>query len=78
MVAEPQKIQCPPLCINDPTDNEELRQQAAAAVEAAPNPASRHRVFTPQDSTVLYRQIDNFGLKHRVMFDWLDQVLDQR
>jgi hypothetical protein len=28
--------------------------------------------------TVLYRQIDNFSLKHRVMFDWLDEVPGQR
>jgi pimeloyl-ACP methyl ester carboxylesterase len=78
MVAEPQQIRCPLLCLNDPSDNEELRQQAAAAVEAAPNLASRHRVFTPEDGTVVYRQIDNFSLKHRVMFDWLDEVLNQR
>jgi hypothetical protein len=77
LVAEPQKIQCPLLCLNDPSDNEELRRQAAAAVEAAPNPASRHQVFTPDDGTVLYRQLDNFSLKHRVMFDWLDEVLGQ-
>jgi pimeloyl-ACP methyl ester carboxylesterase len=75
LVAEPQKIQCPLLCLNDPSDDEELRRQAAAAVEAAPNPASRHQVFTPDDGTVLYRQLDNFSLKHRVMFDWLDEVL---
>jgi hypothetical protein len=78
MVAEPQRIRCPLLCLNDPSDDEELRRQAAAAVEAAPNPASRHRVFAPEGGTVLYRQIDNFSLKHRVMFDWLDEVLDQR
>jgi hypothetical protein len=29
MVAEPQQIRCPLLCLNDPSDNEELRQQAA-------------------------------------------------
>jgi pimeloyl-ACP methyl ester carboxylesterase len=78
LAAEPQRIQCPLLCLNDPSDDEKLRQQAAAAVEAAPNPASRHRVFTAEDGTVLYRQIDNFSLKHRVMFDWLDEVLGQR
>jgi pimeloyl-ACP methyl ester carboxylesterase len=77
LVAEPQKIQCPLLCLNDPSDNEQLRRQAAAAVEAAPNPASRHQVFTPEDGTLLYRQLDNFSLKHRVMFDWLDEVLGQ-
>ena len=78
LAAEPQQIQCPLLCLNDPSDNEELRRQAAAAIEAALNPASRHRVFTPDDGTVLYRQLDNFSLKHRVMFDWLDEVLGQR
>jgi hypothetical protein len=76
--AEPQQIQCPLLCLNDPSDNEELCEQAAAAVKAAPNPASEHRVFAPEDGTVLYRQIDNFSLKHRAMFDWLDEVLKQR
>lgn len=78
MVAEPQQIRCPLLCLNDPSDNEELRRQAATAVEATQNPASRHRVFAPKDGTVLYRQLDNFSLKHRVMFDWLDEVLNQR
>jgi hypothetical protein len=34
--------------------------------------------LAPEDGTVLYRQIDNFSLKHRVMFDCLDEVLDQR
>jgi hypothetical protein len=74
----PQQIRCPLLCLNDPSDDEKLRQQAAAAVKAAPNPASRRRVFTPEDGTLLYRQLDNFSLKHQVMFDWLDEVLDQR
>ena len=78
LVAEPQKIQCPLLCLNDPSDDGELRRQAAAAVEAAPNPASRHQVFTPDDGTVLYRQLDNFSLKHRVIFDWLDDMLGER
>lgn len=78
MVAEPERIQCPLLCLNDPTDQEELRRQAAAAVEAAPSPASRHQLFAPEDGTVIYRQLDNFSLKHRVMFDWLDEVLGQR
>jgi hypothetical protein len=54
------------------------RRQAAAAVEAVPNPASRYRVFTPEDDALRYRRLDNFSLKHRVMFDWLDEVLDQR
>jgi hypothetical protein len=54
------------------------RPQAAAAVEAVPNPASCHRVFTPEDDILRYRQLDNFSLKHRVMFDWLDEELDQR
>jgi hypothetical protein len=76
--AEPHNIQCPLLCLNDPSDNQELRQQAEAAIKAAPNPASRHHVFTPEDGTVLYRQLDNFSLKHRIMFDWLDEVLNQR
>jgi hypothetical protein len=75
--AEPQRIHCPLLCLSDSSDNDELRQQAADAVAAAPNPASRHQVFTPQDGTVYYRQLDNFSLKHRVMFDWLDEVLQQ-
>ena len=78
LAAEPERIRCPLLCLNDPSDNEELRQQAAAAVEAAPNPASRHRIFTREEDTLLYRQLDNFSLKHRVMFDWLDEVLGQR
>jgi hypothetical protein len=76
-MAEPQRIQCPLLCLNDPSDDQELSQQAAAAVEAAPNPASRHQVFVPEDGTLLYCQLDNFSLKHRVMFDWLDEVLGQ-
>jgi len=33
--------------------------------------------FTPEDGSS-YRQIDNFGLKHRTMFDWLDDVLNQQ
>jgi hypothetical protein len=50
---------------------------AAAAAEAAPYAGSRHRVFAPEDDAVLDRQIDNFTLTHRVIFDWLDEVLDQ-
>ena len=78
LIAEPQQIQCPLLCLSDPSDSEELRQQAEAAIKAAPNPASQHRVFTPDEGTTMYRQLDNFSLKHRVMFDWLDEVLGQR
>jgi hypothetical protein len=49
----------------------------AGAEAAAPHPASRHRVFAPGDGTVLYREIDNFGLMHPVMFDSRDELLDQ-
>ena len=76
-MAEPQKIQCPLLFLNDPSDDGELRRQAAAAVRRHRS-GHRHQVFTPDDGTVLYRQLDNFSLKHRVIFDWLDDVLGER
>jgi hypothetical protein len=40
------------------------------------HPAGANRVFAPEDGALRYRQIDNFSLTHRVMFDWPDEVLD--
>jgi hypothetical protein len=34
-------------------------------------------LFTLEDATSSYRQLDNFGLKHRAMFDWLDEVFSR-
>jgi hypothetical protein len=36
----------------------------------------RARVWATQVVNAAYRQVDNFGLKHRTMFDWLDDVLN--
>jgi hypothetical protein len=68
-------ISVPFLCLNDSSDGTSLIDEAARAIASSPNPLSAHRVFTPQDGTSGYRELDNFGLKHRVMFDWLDEVL---
>jgi hypothetical protein len=68
-------ISVPLLCLNDSSDGTSLIDEAARAIASSPNPLSAHRVFTPQDGTSGYRELDNFGLKHRVMFDWLDEVL---
>jgi hypothetical protein len=68
-------ISVPFLCLNDSSDAADLIDSAARAITSSPNPLSAHRVFTPQDGTSGYRELDNFDLKHRAMFDWLDEVL---
>jgi hypothetical protein len=65
------------LALNDSHDYPELLQQARAAAAAIANKNATVRAFTPEDGSS-YRQIDNFGLKHRTMFDWLDDVLNQQ
>jgi pimeloyl-ACP methyl ester carboxylesterase len=67
-------ITCPTLALNDSHDYPELLQQARTAAAAIANKNATVRVFTPEDGSN-YRQVDNFGLKHRTMFDWLDDVL---
>jgi hypothetical protein len=64
-----------PLGLNDSRDYPELLQQARAAASTIANKNTTVRVFTPEDGSN-YRQVDNFGLKHRTMFDWLDDVLN--
>ena len=70
-------ITCPTLCLNDSHDYPELLQQAREAVATIANKRTDLHLFVPEDGTS-YRQLDNFGLKHRVMFDWLDEVFDDR
>jgi hypothetical protein len=67
-------ITCPTLGLNDSKDYPELLHQARTAASTIANKNSTVRVFTPEDGSN-YRQVDNFGLKHRTMFDWLDDVL---
>lgn len=74
MTVDTSTITCPTLCINDSHDYPELLQQARAAIANITQPGTRQHLFTPADGSN-YRQLDNFGLKHRVMFDWLDEVL---
>jgi hypothetical protein len=76
MKADTTTISCPTLSINDSHDYPELLQQASAAIAHITEPGTRQHLFTPADGGS-YRQLDNFGLKHRVMFDWLDEVLAQ-
>jgi hypothetical protein len=76
MKADTSTITCPTLCINDSHDYPELLEQARAAIAHITEAETRLHLFTPADGSN-YRQLDNFGLKHRVMFDWLDEVLDQ-
>jgi hypothetical protein len=68
-------ISVPCLCLNDSSDAADLIDSAARAIASPPNLLSPHRVFTPQDGTSGYRELDNFYLKHRAMFDWLDETL---
>jgi pimeloyl-ACP methyl ester carboxylesterase len=76
MKADTSTITCPTLCINDSHDYPQLLEQARAAVATITDARASQHLFTPADGSN-YRQLDNFGLKHRVMFDWLDEVLSQ-
>jgi hypothetical protein len=77
MKVEAHWITCPTLALNDSHDYPELLQQARAAAAVIPNKNATVHAFTPEDGSS-YRQIDNFGLKHRTTFDWLDDVLNQQ
>lgn len=72
--ADTSTITCPTLCINDSHDYPQLLEQARAAVANIAGARASQHLFTPASGSN-YRQLDNFGLKHRVMFDWLDDVL---
>jgi pimeloyl-ACP methyl ester carboxylesterase len=76
MKVDTRNITCPILCLNDSHDYPELLQQARDAVASVANKVTDLHMFTPEDGSY-YRQLDNFGLKHRVMFDWLDEVFKQ-
>ncbi len=73
MKVETRDITCPTLCLNDSHDYPELLAQARSAIANIENTRTVQRIFVPEDGSS-YRQLDNFGLKHRVMFDWLDEV----
>jgi hypothetical protein len=73
MKVDTREITCPMFGLNDSHDYPELLQQARATAVANKNMATR--LFTPEDGSS-YRQVDNFGLKHRTIFDWLDDVLN--
>ena len=65
------------LCLNETGDASELVRQARSVVADSSNKMSSLRLFTLEDATSSYRQLDNFGLKHRAMFDWLDEVFSR-
>jgi len=73
MKVDTHSITCPTLALNDSHDYPELLQQARETIANIANKNTALHLFTPEDGGN-YRQIDNFGLKHRVMFDWLDEV----
>jgi hypothetical protein len=75
MKVDTRTIECPTLGLNDSHDYPELLDQARKAIASIGNERADLHVFTPEDGSN-YRQLDNFGLKHRVMFDWLDDVFD--
>jgi pimeloyl-ACP methyl ester carboxylesterase/ketosteroid isomerase-like protein len=75
MKVDTRGITCPTLGLNDSHDYPELLQQARVAAAAIANKNTAVHIFTPEDGSN-YRQVDNFGLKHRTMFDWLDDVLN--
>ena len=76
MKADTSQIACPMLCLNETGDAPELVRQARSVVADSSNKMSALRLFTLEDATSGYRQLDNFSLKHRVMFDWLDEVFN--
>jgi pimeloyl-ACP methyl ester carboxylesterase len=73
MKVDTHNITCPTLGLNDSHDYPELLEQAREGIASITNKNTALHIFTPEDGSN-YRQIDNFGLKHRVMFDWLDEV----
>ena len=77
MKADTSAITCPMFGLNDSQDYPELLQQARDAIATIANKIADLHIFTPEDGC-FYRQLDNFGLKHRVMFDWLDEVLGRQ
>jgi hypothetical protein len=77
MKVDTSTINCPTLGLNDWRDYPELLQQARDAIPTIANKTADLHTFTPEDGS-FYRQLDNFGLKHRVMFDWLDEVFGNR
>jgi hypothetical protein len=77
MKVDTSNIICPTLGLNDSHDYPELLQQARDAIAAIANKTADLHIFTPEDGSY-YRQLDNFGLKYRVIFDWLDEVLGNR
>jgi hypothetical protein len=77
MNVDTHSITCPTLGLNDSHDYPELLEQARKSIANIANKNTALHIFTPEDGSN-YRQIDNFGLKHRVMFDWLDDVFDYK
>jgi hypothetical protein len=77
MKVDTSTITCPTLGLNDSHDYPELLLQVRNAMATIANKTTDLHLFTPEDGC-FYRQLDNFGLKHRVMFDWLDEVFDNQ
>lgn len=38
-------------------------------------PKKEWHVFTEEEGADAHRQVNNFGLMHQVVFDWLDDVM---
>jgi hypothetical protein len=66
-------IECPVLCMVSEGESREQNAQAREFFEALDVP-KQLRVFTYDEGAGAHCQIENLGLMHAVMFDWLDEL----
>jgi alpha-beta hydrolase superfamily lysophospholipase len=66
-------IECPVLCMVSEGESREQNAQARGFFEELQVPRQL-RVFTYDEGAGAHCQIDNLGLMHSVMFDWLDEL----
>lgn len=66
-------IRCPVLCMVSEGESREQNAQARDFYEALEVP-KQLRVFTYDEGAGAHCQIENLGLMHAVMFDWLDEL----
>ncbi len=66
-------IACPVLCMVSEGESREQNAQARDFFEALDVP-KQLRVFTYDEGAGAHCQVENLGLMHSVMFDWLDEL----
>jgi len=76
--ANPRQIQCPTFCLAGESEATITLKMTRECYERLPNPKKLLAILTKEQGGAAHCQVDNLPLLHRLLFDWLAEVLPAR